>query len=199
MTGSGSDWPLVFEPICERGDVFHSASDRRRSRLIRWAGREADGPAEVNHSGLVVEGGPIRECVVIEAVGRIRKVRIGDAYRPDERITVWRPLNIPPDDLEVIIAAAEADVGKRYPWEQLLLHLADAAIPGRPVLFRRFAGVSGRYVCSASLGVWFATGGYTYGSANPAALSPDDIHDYNRTHPRHWAMRRDLLPLGGAQ
>lgn len=209
---SGRYWCSVAgcgrpEPEVLPGDVFHSASDRWLGRAIRWAGREPGEHALVNHTGLVVEGAAsIHDAVVIEAVGKIRKVRLGDVYRPEERVTVWRPLNIPEEDIDLIIAAAENDLGKAYPWWQLGLHLGDAAIgeawqlvggSGRPVLLRRLAGVSGLYVCSASLGVWHAAAGYTFGSANPAALSPDDIHDRQRaTAGRHWAEIRSLSPLG---
>lgn len=189
------DMPMD-EPEVYPGDVFHSASSRWLGRAIRWAGKEPGEKALVNHTGLVVERArSIHEAAVIEAVGSIRKVRLGEAYSAADLVTVWRPRNIPPEDIELIVAAAHGDLGKRYPWWQLLAYLADAAIPGKPVVFRRLVGLSGRNVCSASAGVWFAAGGYTFGSPHPAALTPDDIHDYQRDTPRHWSMVRSLSPL----
>lgn len=189
------DMPMD-EPEVYPGDVFHSASSRWLGRAIRWAGKDKDGPAFVNHTGLVVSRAAcIQDAEIIEAVGKIRHVRLGDVYSPEDTVTVWRPRNIPPEDIDLIVAAARGDVGNAYPWWQLIFHLADAAIPGKPAVFRRLAGVSGRLVCSASLGAWFARAGYTFGTSTPEALTPDDIHDYQRATPRHWSMVRSLSPL----
>lgn len=195
------------EPAVLPGDVFHSASDRFLGRAIRWAtsdrGRRAKksgeyAAAQINHSGVVVEAAAsIHDAMVVEAVGKVRHVRLGELYSATDRVTVWRSRNIPQVDLDAIVQLALADVGRRYPYGQLVLHLADAIIPGRPRVFRRFAGLlSGNYVCSGSGGVWFAKRGYTFGSSDAASLSPDDMHDYQRRNPHHWWEVRSLSPLG---
>lgn len=188
------------------GDVIHTASQRKLSRLIRWAtsdrGKKAKAKghlakAVVNHTGLVVEAAEsIHKALIIEAVGEIRKVVVEKVYEPQEHVTVWRPLNIPHSEIQEIIALAEADLGEKYPYMQLVPHLLDSLIPGRPMVFRRFAGMSGRFVCSASLGVWFAKRGRTFGAINAATLSPDDILDYQVSTPKHWGCVRPLQPLG---
>lgn len=186
--------PPALEPWLLPGDVLLTTDpDSRLSRAIRWATR-----GDESHAALVVSAGRLRDVHVIEAVGKIRKAVVGEAYPPDARFRVFRATNIPAEDLELIVSDAHADLGEAYPYWQLLLHLGDAIIPGRPRFFRRFAGLSGRLVCSAILGKWFARAGYSFGSEDAEALTPAEIGAYVSRNLRHWWCVREWAAMGPA-
>lgn len=188
------------EPWLLPGDVMLTTDpESKLSAAIRWASRDrsrGESASVASHGGLVVSAGAIHDVAVVEAVGKVRKVTVGQAYPSRTLVAVYRAINIPKIDLSLIVVEAHKDLGKGYPYWQLVFHLLDSIIPGQPKIFRRLAGISGKLVCTGFLGKWFAKLGYTFGTENPEALTPDDIDDYASAMPRHWVLVRKWAPLG---
>lgn len=185
---------MAETPHLKPGDIMGTThDDSLLSTGIRWAQRQrGEGPSKWSHVGIIGNGGPVDEATVIEAAGtRIREVRIVDAYPAEARVAFFRSVNIPLDDLAGVVEDARADIGRRYPFGQLLLHLVDEKMLGGRRVLRRFTSLTGLVVCSGFGGVKFAGRGYAFGKYDPRTLTPDDISDWIESHPHHW---QQLVP-----
>lgn len=186
----------MMPPLLKPGDLMMTTGGSLVSQGILWATRQrGEKPSKRAHVGVIGTGGPIEEATVIEAAGtRIREVRILEAYEPETRVAFFRSVNIPEEDLVGVVEDARRDIGRRYPFGQLLAHLVDErGFGGRRVL-RRFVALTGLVVCSGFGGVKFAGRGYAFGAHDPRTLTPDDISDWIEGHPHHW---RELFPWFG--
>ena len=68
---------MVLEPA----DIFLTRGTGIISRLIRVFSRSiGESRTEVNHVGVVVEGGPIDSAVVIEALSKVKRHKLVDQY-----------------------------------------------------------------------------------------------------------------------
>jgi hypothetical protein len=172
---------------------------RRRSfisRAIRFFTRSLGEPrSEVSHAGIVVEGGPIEQALIVEAAGRVKKRPILSRYgkRSKKEVAFYRPLNLSPEERAVVVRAAEEYLGKDYSYFKILLHLLDWLLQGA-YFFRRLGGINDYPICSWLVAQSYAKVGKTFGVA-PGAASPDDIWDFVTTHPTKYAMVRALGPL----
>ncbi len=62
-------------------DVFLTRGSSWLSRAIRFFTRGAgEARTKVNHVGLVVEGGPIEDAVVVEALSKVKQHKLVDQY-----------------------------------------------------------------------------------------------------------------------
>jgi len=63
---------------------------------------------------VVVAGGGLKTCVVVDALIRVREHRLWHEYGPPKRdlVAVYRPLNLPPEEIDIIVAEAREQVGK---------------------------------------------------------------------------------------
>lgn len=61
-----------------------------------------------------MEGGGIQDAVVIEALIRVRQHKLWEQYSPPKKdhVAVYRTKNVPPGDIEIIVAEAVEHVGK---------------------------------------------------------------------------------------
>lgn len=180
-------------------DIFLTRGTGLVSRLIRLFTRHVgESRTKVNHVGIVVEGGPIGEAVVVEALSRVRRHALWDRYGRSSRteIAIFRPIDLRPADRRRIVRKAESYVGRKYGYLMILAHLCDWLLQGAYV-FRRLAGSDNYPICSWVVSHAFAETGRTFGVA-PGEASPDDIWDFVTGRPDAYLQVRPLTPLAGA-
>jgi len=150
---------------------------------------------KVNHVGIVVEGGAIEEAVVVEALSRVKRHRLVTRYGSNgkDEVAIYRPLNIPGEDIAAIVRKAETYVGCKYDYSEVLLHLADWFLLGAYV-FRRLGRMNPYPICSWVVADAYSNVGKDFGVPAGAA-SPDDIWDFVNKHPEKYELVYPLGPL----
>lgn len=185
-----------METLYQPGDIFMTRGESFISKCIRFFTRSfGEKRSKVNHVGIVVQEGVIRQCIIIEARSRTRKIKLISAYGPPNRdkVAIYRPLNLSPDQLNIIVAEAEEQVGKVYGFLKIATHLLDWCLQGAYV-FRRLTN-SGNYpICSWLVAHAFAKAGKNFGVA-PGAANPDDIWDFVVENPDKYQCVRPLESL----
>jgi len=177
-------------------DLFLTQGPSLVSRLIRLFTRQiGESRTQVNHVGVVVQGGPLREAIVVEALSTVRRHRLWRRYGPPkkDRVAIYRPLDLSADQIAQVVAGAEGYVGRKYGWFMLVAHLLDWTLQGAYV-FRRLAGVDRYPICSWVVAHAFLKAGKDFGVA-PGAADPDDIWDYVVAHHARYARIHPLEPL----
>jgi len=182
--------------VLQAGDVFLTRGAGLLSRLIRVCTRSfGERRTKVNHVGIVVEAGGIHDAVVVEALLTVRRHTLWSRYGTPkkEHVAVYRPKNVPPADIAIIVAEAEEQVGKRYGFGKIIAHFLDWLLTGAYV-FRRLTQ-DGRYpICSWLVAHAYAKAGFTFGVA-PGAANPDDIWDFVNAMPEYYERIVRLGPL----
>ena len=166
------------------------------SRLIRFFTRQiGESRTKVNHVGVVVQGGSLREAIVVEALSTVRRHRLWGRYGPPKKdlVAIYRPLDLSPELIAKVVAGADGYVGRKYGWFMLVAHLFDWVLQGAYV-FRRLAGVDRYPICSWVVAHAFLKAGRSFGVA-PGAADPDDIWDYVVSHRTRYARILPLAPL----
>lgn len=165
--------------ILKPGDIFMTKGPALLSRLIRFFSRTlGESRAKVNHAGVVVKGGTLRTAEIVESVAVARHCRLWEHYGPGSHtaVAVYRPLNLTPGEVSVIVATAERQVGKKYGIGKLAAHFLDWLLQG-VYLFRRLADNGDYPICSWLVAHAFAEAGKDFG-VEPGAAEPDDIWDF---------------------
>ncbi len=176
------------------GDIFLTRGKGFISKAIRFFSRGIGEPrTKVNHVGIVVGGGPIATAVVVEALSKVFEHPLMQQYGgTSHEVAIYRPQNIPPEDLAKIGAKAKSYVGREYGYAQIAMHFLDWMLLGAYV-FRRLG--SDRYpICSWVVAHAYAAAKYHFG-VEPGAATPDDIWDYVTTHPNNYTCIRELSVL----
>lgn len=161
------------------GDIFLTRGPGLFSRLIRFCSRSiGESRARVNHAGVVVKEGTLRTAEIVESVAVARRCRLWEHYGPPAKdaVAVFRPLNLTPEQVAVIVATAERQVGKKYDMLKLAAHLLDWLLLGA-YLFRRLADNGDYPICSWLAAHAFGEAGKDFGVERGAA-QPDDIWDF---------------------
>lgn len=185
-----------MEPILRPGDLFLTRGKSLVSRAIRFFTRTmGERRTLVNHVGIVVEGGSLRDAVVVEALTTVKRHRLWDRYGPpgEDSVAVYRATNLTPEEIDVIVSEANSQVGKRYGYFKILAHLADWLLLGAYV-FRRIARSENYPICSWLVAHAFSRAGKHFG-VQPRAANPDDIWDFVLSHPRIYELIHPLKPL----
>jgi hypothetical protein len=180
----------------QAGDVFLTRSTSFLGKLIRICTQSfGEKRSKVNHVGLIVEAGGMQEAVAIEALIRVRRHRLWSRYHPPKTdwIAIYRPKNIPPEDMTVILAEAEDQVGKPYGFGKIIAHFLDWLLFGAYV-FRRLTQDGDYPICSWLVAHAFSKAGYTFG-VDPGAADPDDIWDFVVGNPGYYDRIAKLGPL----
>ncbi len=178
------------------GDVFLTRSTSLLGRLIRICTRSfGEQRSKVNHVGIIVEAGGMQEAVAIEALIKVRRHKLWERYHPPKKdwIAVYRPQNIPPEDMTIIVAEAEEQVGKPYGFAKIATHFLDWLLAGAYV-FRRLTQSGDYPICSWLVAHAYSKAGYTFGVA-PGAADPDDIWDFVIGNPGYYECIVELGPL----
>jgi hypothetical protein len=185
-----------MDVILKPGDVFLTRGKDFLSRAIRFFTRTiGEKRTKVNHVGIVVEEGTLRNAVVIEALSKVKRHRLWDRYGPPRKdsVAAYRAMNLTKEEIGIIVSEADSQVGKRYGYLKILAHLADWVLLGAYV-FRRVAR-NGKYpICSWLVAHAFAKTGKNFG-VQPGAASPDDIWDFIQKYPQIYELIRPLEPL----
>lgn len=182
----------------EAGDVFLTRGHSWLSKAIRFCTQAIGEPrTKVNHVGVVVEGGDLESCVVVEALRKVWKHRLWKRYGPPKKdsVAIYRPVNLTQDEIAQVVASANKQVGKTYGYFKILAHLLDWLLLGVYV-FRRIAR-NGEYpICSWLVAHAFAKAGKDFGVAAGMA-DPDHIWDFIQENPKKYEQIHPLEPIWG--
>jgi hypothetical protein len=188
----------TMDVILKPGDVFLTKGPGFFSWLIRFFSRSlGESRAKVNHAGVVVKEGALREAEIVESVAVARRGLLWTFYGPRTKneVAVYRPLNVTPEQVGVIVATAGRQVGKKYGKAKLAAHLLDYLLLGAYV-FRRLANNGDYPICSWLVAHAFGEAGLHFG-VEPGAAEPDDIWDFVTEHKDKYACVHPLAPLRG--
>jgi hypothetical protein len=186
-----------MEVILKPGDVFLTRGSSFISRAIRFFTRGiGEKRTNVNHVGLVVEEGDLKNAVVVEALTKVTRHKLWDQYGPPKKdsVAVYRANNLTPDEVATIVATAERQVGKKYGYIMIIAHFLDWLLLGA-YLFRRLIPGSKYPICSWVVAYSFSKADKHFG-VDPGAADPDDIWDFIvEKHPELYDMIHPLEPL----
>lgn len=183
-------------PILEPGDVFLTRGRGFFAAAIRFFTRTiGESRTKVNHVGLVVESGPLRDAVIVESVSKVRRRRLGQ--RPawaNDRVAVYRPVGLGEDEVRRVVEVAESFVGRGYSYWKVVLHVLDWLLLGAYV-FRRLGRMDDYPICSWLVAHAYSKVGRDFG-VEPGGASPDDICDFVRANnPQLFVAVRGLEPM----
>ena len=181
-----------MDPALQPGDIFLTRGSSFVSRAIRFFTRHiGESRTKVNHVGLVVQGGSIREAVVVEALRKVERHRLIDAYGGEsDEVAIFRPVRLNVQQLHLVVAMANGYVGRRYGYGKIALHVLDWVMQGAYV-FRRLGNMDDYPICSWLVARAYCAVNMHFGVA-PGAATPDDIWDYVTTHPAEFIRVRGL-------
>jgi hypothetical protein len=160
--------------------------------ILRMQREPGESRSLVSHVGMVVEGGTLKDCEIVEALWKVRRHRLWDRYHagPD-KIAIFKPLGFGIDQIFKVCLAAEGYVGRRYGPLKLLAHAVDYLLQGRYVA-RRLCRLENYPICSwLTASAWDAID-YRFLGRHPAQSQPDDQWDHCKKTPAQWEC---ILPL----
>jgi hypothetical protein len=184
-----------MDPTLRPGDVFLTRGTGFVSKAIRFFTRHVgESRTKVNHVGIVVQGGALRDAVIVEAVRKVRRIRLLDAYGGEsDEIAIYRPLRLSPPQIQHIVATANGYVGRGYGYGKIALHALDWVLQGAYV-FRRLGRMDDYPICSWLVAHAYAVAGVYFG-VDPGAASPDDVWDYVTARTPEFQRVRALARL----
>jgi hypothetical protein len=176
------------------GDIFLTKGPGLISWLIRFCSRSiGEKRTKVNHAGVVATEGTLKTAEIVESVAVARRCLLWEHYGPRSKnaVAIYRPLNLTPDQVAVIVATAERQVGKKYGIWKLAAHFLDWLLLG-VYLFRRLANNGDYPICSWLVAYAFSKARKNFG-VPPGAAEPDDIWDFVNKHTDKYMC---VHPLG---
>ena len=168
-----------MDVLLKPGDVFLTRGTGLLSGAIRVCTRSfGERRSKVNHVGVVAEEGGIQTAVVVEALIKVRKHRLWKQYGPPKKdhVAVYRAKNLKPEEIEIIVAEANEQVGRPYGFGKIIAHFLDWLLTGTYV-FRRLTSDQRYPICSWLVAHSYSKAGKHFGVA-PGAADPDDIWDF---------------------
>jgi len=168
-----------MDVLLKPGDVFFTRGTSCLSRAIRVCTRSfGEKRSKVNHVGVVVEEGGIQTAVVVEALSKVRKRRLWKRYGTSNKhqVAIYRAKNLKPEQIEIIVAEANEQVGRPYGYVKIIAHLLDWLLNG-VYFFRRLTSDPRYPICSWLVAHSYSKAGKHFGVA-PGAADPDDIWDF---------------------
>lgn len=163
----------------QAGDIFLTYGESFLSAGIRFFTRGVgEKRTKVNHVGIIVTEGTVANCRIVESISRAREIPLLEAYGPpkNDKVAIYRAINMSPEEIQRVVASARRQVGKRYGYFKVLTHLLDWCLLGAYV-FRRLARDGNYPICSWLVAHAFEEAGKDFG-VTPGAASPDDIWDF---------------------
>lgn len=170
------------------GDVFLTAGGSWLSRAIRWGSQQpGESPTEANHIGIVVTSGGM----VVEALTRVTRRGIHRYAEQDgTKIAIFRNRTLTNAERSKVAFAASREVGKRYGYGKIVLHLLDRLLGGGS-LFKSLSFAKRWPICSTLVAVAYHEIGYSFAALPPMMVQPDDIWDHVIASP-NW---EEILPM----
>jgi hypothetical protein len=179
------------------GDVFLTRGHGFLSKAIRFCTRGiGEKRSKVNHVGVVVVGGNLEICIVVEALTKVKRHRLLKQYGPPKKdgVAIYRPTNLTEEEIAKVVATANEMVDQSYGYLKILAHLLDWLLFG--IYFFRWFGRNGKYpICSWLVAYAFEQAGKHFGVKTGMA-SPDDIWDFIEENPDKYEQIHPLEPLG---
>ena len=185
-----------MDVMLQRGDVYLTRSKSLLGWLIRVCTRDiGERRSKVNHVGIVVKAGGMREAVVVEALSKVKRHKLWKQYGPPKKgwVSVYRAKNVMPEEMEIIVAEAEEQVGKPYGHFKIVMHFLDWCFSGI-YFFRWFARSKEYPICSWLVACAYGAAGYDFGVPNEAA-NPDDIWDFVNARTDYYERIVHLGPM----
>jgi hypothetical protein len=168
--------------------VLTTRADNLRARAIRWFAGEA-----YSHVALVVRGGYVDTCVIVEADLRVRMGTLVQ-YHLRDYVNAWEPLNMDRATIAALCDMAEASVGQLYGVPEFFTQAADALLekmlpgPARINLLRRLNPLLPGTQCSGLVAGWWSMVGLTFGVPAYSA-TPQDVDRFGAYNPDKYAKR----------
>jgi len=175
--------------ILKQADIFLTQGSGVISKAIRIFTRNiGEKRTKVNHVGIVVKGGSIKEAVIVEALSKVMKhkliYRYGVINNKDNntntysknKIAIYRPINLTQKEIKLIVEKANSYVGRKYGYFKIVMHFLDWLLL-ETYVFRRLTNEDKYPICSWVVAYSFLAVGKDFGVA-PGAASPDDIWDF---------------------
>jgi len=170
--------------------------------MIRLFSRtKGEAPSEVNHSFVVVKGGPPQEAVVIEALSTVRRHKLVDQYAAKAtEVEIWRPSWLTDQQRQQIAWEAAGFINREYGYHKIAANALDRIFyGGRRAVFRSWFPGEEQPICSHLVALAYLKAvGYRFGGP-PEAIQPDDIADWVRKNeyadPERWNIVMPLAPL----
>jgi len=177
------------------GDIVLTRGPGFVGKAIRFFTRHfGESRTKVNHTGIIVQGGPLREAVIVEASLRVVRHGLFAEYgAKNHEIAVYRPTRLTPLQIQRIVATANGYIGRTYGFGKIALHALDWVLQGAYV-FRRLGQMDEYPICSWLVAHSYATAGVYFG-VDPGAATPDDIWDYVTGRPAEFVRVRTLSRL----
>ena len=177
------------------GDVVFTRGDTLLGFAIRRFTRDAgEAPTKVNHVGVITEPGTIHHAQLVEALQRVEKHTPYDKYGRSEKqeVAVFRPRLTQPQ-VDLIVAYAEAQVGKKYGYHKIALQALRRTRFGGFIDKWWKRGSLDRYpICSYLVARAFGKAGLDFGVHENLA-TPDDMWDFCQSRPDKYEL---IFPLG---
>lgn len=176
------------------GDIVLTSSQRWLARLIRFGTRRrGESRTVVNHAGCIVDDGG----TLVEALKWVEHHNIAQHYGGcKDRVAIFRPANIPEEDLEKIASEMWRHIGQSYGYAKIGLHVIDGLLGKlgiRPIASR--LAVLDRYpICSHLVAIAYAEAGYNF-NVRPQAATPDDIWDFVTADDSPYECVRELASV----
>lgn len=172
---------LILKP----GDIFLTQGSSFISKAIRIFTRTfGEKRTQVNHVGIVVKGGEVEDAVVVEALSKVRRHKFKRYVNSENKIAIYRPINLTKREINLIVAKANIYVGRKYGYFKIMMHFLDWLLLGAYV-FRRLANEDNYPICSWVVAHSFLVSGKDFGVA-PGAANPDDIWDFVNENPKKY-------------
>ena len=184
---------LARNVLTRPGDVVLTRGNAWISRAIRFMERTwGESKSRVNHVGIIVEGGPLTRCVLVEALSRVRRHRLWITYAyTGTEVAIYRPINLTRDEVERVVSEAEKYVGRQYGYLKIAAHAIDRLLGG-VYLARRLANLDRYPICSWVVAQAFHKGAGKDFGCPPGQAQPDDIDDFIQANPDKYM---EIIPL----
>jgi len=199
---------IFLSILLEPGDIFLTRGCSILSRAIRFFTRSiGEKRTEVNHVGLVVQGGDIKTAIVVEALYKVMRHALWSQYCLPKKdyVAIYRTTNLTAEQVKDIVAEAEKHVGKKYGTCMIVAHFLDW-LSGRMLgwllgwqfsdiyLFRRLIPGNKYPICSWVVADAFAKAGKDFG-VEVGMATPDDIWDFVVKNTDKYKEIHPLKPL----
>ncbi len=180
----------------QTGDIFFTY---KPGSFISWlitVGTRAPGESKskASHVGVM-----INSVACVEALsGGVQLHSFRKQYKDSGyKVAIYRPINIDAADRGMIYKFANAEVGKRYSFFSVGLHVMDGILwrvfpnLGNLPIFTQIKGSDNFSICSRTVARVFWKIGKTFGKKHPYQLSPDDMCDFCEIETGKYAVVMD--------
>lgn len=173
----------VLDTVVKPGDIVLTASNSFLARAIRWCERSPkEAKSLYNHTGLIGNGGTLRDCTIIEALWRTEEHSLLKEYGgKSDIVAIFRRIDIGASETAKVVARARTYLGKKYGWWKIPAHGIDAlvsrAIGKRVSPLKHILWIESRPICSLVVADAYDELDIRFCGTSPTECQPDDIAD----------------------